>query len=175
MKNWCVQVIVILLISTVAALVVNASGDGGIALKGNWPSRTAQSGEAVAPPSADEGDPLFITLDDAVARYQSSEVVFIDARDPEDYAYGHVTRSINIPFDYLDESWDPVIDALDRNVEYVIYCSGTECEVSLFLGRYFTIQLGFTNVSIFYGGWSEWEGNNLPMAGEAFEDNGGDR
>lgn len=172
MKNWFVQIIIILCLSAVTALVVNAARSNGISLQGNWPSRTAEDGEAVIPPSAEEGDPPFITLDDAVAKFQSPHVIFIDARDPEDYAYGHIKRSINIPFDYLDESWDAVIDTLDRNTEYVIYCSGSECESSLFLARYFKLQLGFTNLQVFYGGWSEWTASNLPVAGEGV--NGGE-
>ena len=170
MKNWFVQILIILCLSTVAGLTLNAARNNGISLKGNWPSRTADGDAAVIPPSAEEGDPPFITLDDAVAKYQSPGVIFIDARDPEDYDYGHIKRSVNIPFDYLDESWDAVIDTLDRNAEYVIYCSGTECESSLFLARYFKVELGFTNLHVFYGGWSEWTANNLPIIGKG-EDN----
>ena len=162
MNKWYVQIIGLLALSAVLALAINFMRDDGIALLGNWPSRTAEAGEPVVPPSAEEGDPPFITLDDAVALYQSPGIIFIDARDPEDYASGHITRSINIPFDYLDDDWKAHIDRLDRSARYVIYCSGSECESSLFLGRYFR-DLGFVNVSVFYGGWSEWEINNLPI------------
>ena len=165
MKNWLLQVLCILLLASVTALVVNAVREDGINIIGNWPSRTASGDEAVVPPSAQEGDPPFITLDDAVARYQSPDVVFVDARDPEDFEWGHILRAINIPFDYLDENWEAVIATLDKNAEYVIYCSGTECESSLFLARYFE-QLGFAKIHVFYGGWSEWASNKLPVIGE---------
>ncbi len=168
MKNWFLQVIVILIFSAVAALVLNASRPGGIAIKGNWPSRTASGEEPIKPPSAQEGDPPFVTLDDAVAKYQSPDMIFIDSRDPEDYKYGHIVKAINIPFDYLDETWEAVIDILNRDRGYVIYCSGDECESSLFLGRYL-YDLGFQHVFIFFGGWQEWGDNNLPVTGESVE------
>jgi len=169
MKNWIIQIIVILVISAIIGISINEIRSEGIALIGNWPSRTAEGDEPVIPPSAQLGDPPFITLDDAVTMYQSSRVTFIDARDPVDYEYGHIGRAINIPFDYLDEEWDKVIAELDRTDQYVIYCGGTECESSLQMGRYF-YELGFENVFVFYGGWHEWTINNMPFVGQVDEE-----
>jgi rhodanese-related sulfurtransferase len=162
MKNWLTQLILILLISTIASLAVNSGRGGGIAIIGDWPTGMDNGEEPVKPPSAEEGDPPFITLEDAAAKYQSPDIIFIDSRSPEDFEYGHVKGAINIPFDYLDESWDEIIDSMDRSRGYVVYCSGGECETSLHLGRYL-YDLGFPNVSVFFGGWSEWESNNLPI------------
>ena len=140
---------------------------------GNWPSRTASGEGPVVPPSAEEGDPPFISLDDAVAIFQKSGIVFIDARDPEDFDYGHITRSINIPFDYLDDYWEGIIDNLDQDITYVIYCSGTDCESSLFLGRYLA-EKGFSDLHVFFGGWQEWIDSSLPITVNS-GDEGGDR
>lgn len=162
MKNWVVQIIVLLAVSTVAGVVGNSVRSGGISLVGNWPTRTSGDSAAIVPPSAIEGDPPFITLDDAVAKYQTPGIVIIDARSPEDFAVGHVVRSINIPYDYLDDNWLRVIDSLDHQKEYVIYCSGGECEASLFLGRLMRDK-GFERLWVFYGGWQEWLDNHLPV------------
>lgn len=168
MKNWIIQISLILLLSAVLAVGLNSIRSDGISLIGNWPSRTAEAGEMIIPPSAEEGDPSFISLDEAVAFYQSSEIIFIDARDPEDYEYAHIKRSVNIPFDYLDDHWEQVIAGMDKRAQYVIYCSGSECESSLFLGRYLRAE-GFANIYVFYGGWGEWEVNNLPIDAKAEE------
>lgn len=165
MRNWLLQIFIILVISAIGAVTFNAIRPGGIAIKGSWPSRTASGEGPIIPPSAQEGDPLFVSLDDAVAKYQSPDIIFIDSRDPADYEYGRIAKSINIPFDYLDDYWDSVIDSLDRKRGYVIYCSGDECELSLFLGRYMN-TLGFNNIFIFYGGWREWVENDLPVEGQ---------
>jgi len=173
MRYWIVQIIVILVLSTIIALAVNSARGGGVSIIGNWPSRTADSDGPVVPPSAQPGDPPFVTLEDAVAMYQSQDVAFIDSRDPEDYQYGHVKGAINIPFDYLDDAWDAYIDSLNAADGYVVYCSGGECETSLYLGRYL-YQRGFPHIYVFFGGWQEWEDNGLPIIrGEASEAGGG--
>lgn len=173
LKNWIGQLIIILAVSTVAALGINAARGGGVALIGDWPSRTSGGEGPVTPPSAQEGDPPFITLEDAVTKYQSSDVVFVDSRSPEDYALGHVTRAINIPFEYLDQSWGAVIDSLSPQRAYVVYCSGGECETSLYLGRHLQ-ELGFEHIFVFYGGWSEWVDSRLPVTRpDAPEEGGG--
>ena len=161
-KNWVVQAVIIIVLSAFVALGFNAVRGDSIALVGNWPSKTSTGGAPITPPSAQPGDPPFIKLDDAAAKFQSPEIGFIDARLPDDYAAAHIVRAINIPFDNLDDSWNKVIDSLDHEREYVVYCSGEECESSLFLGRLMS-QRGFKNLSIFFGGWSEWKDNSLPI------------
>lgn len=153
-----------LALSAVIALTVNGVRDDGICLVGKWPSQTGSSSEAVIPPSAMPGDPPFITLIDAVARYQLPEITFIDSRSPEDFALKRIVRSINIPYEYLDSKGQKIVASLDQRREYVIYCDGGECESSLYLGRYLR-GLGFRRISVFYGGWQEWTNNNLPVSG----------
>lgn len=163
MRNWVVQIAAILAVSTALALLVNAARPGGISLKGRWPTRVSNKNGPVQPPSAQEGDPPFITLEEAVTKYQSPDMVFVDARNPEDYAYGHISRAVNIPFDYMDDALAAYIDSLERSRGYVIYCGGDECETSLYLGRYMH-DCGFSQVLIFFGGWREWEANGLPVS-----------
>jgi rhodanese-related sulfurtransferase len=162
-RHWVVQAVIIIVFSAAVALGINAVRNDGIALLGNWPSRTSSGEGPVTPPSAQPGDLPFIKLDDAAAKFQSPEIGFIDARLPEDYADGHIVRAVNIPFDNLDDSWNKVIDSLDHNREYVVYCSGEECEASLFLGRLLS-QRGFAHIAIFFGGWTEWQDNGLPIS-----------
>lgn len=164
MKNWVIQIILLLAVSTLAAVAVNGVRTDGISLIGNWPSRTSGDSLPLVPPSAAEGDPPFITLDDAVAKYQNPDIIFIDARSPEDFAAGRIVRAVNIPYDYLDDQWMQVIDALDPAKEYVAYCSGGECESSLFLARILKDK-GFQRLAVFYGGWQEWVDNRLPVTG----------
>lgn len=160
--HWIMQIIIMLVISTVAALALNSVRGGGVALVGNWPSEISDDDGPVEPPSAEPGDPPFITLEDAVTMFQSSDIIFVDSRSPEDYEYGHIKRAINIPFEYLDEYWEAVIDTLDPQRTYVVYCSGSECETSLHLGRYLS-DMGFEHLLVFFGGWREWEAGGLPV------------
>jgi len=156
------QAVIIIVFSSLLAVAVNLASSNRIPFKGNWPSIISTDSVAV-PPSAAEGDPEFITLDEAAAKYQSDKTIFIDARDPEDYAYGHISGSINIPYDYIDDYMD-MLRAIPKDRDVIIYCSGTECELSLFLGRDMQYE-GYEKIFVFYGGWREWQNAKLPIEG----------
>lgn len=155
------QALIIIILSVVFAVGANMLSSNRIPFIGNWPS-ISNSDSVAVPPSADEGDPPFISLDEAAAKYQSRNVVFIDARDSEDYEYGHIKGSINLPYDYLEEYWDRIALGIPKDNDIIICCSGTECESSLFLGREMVYQ-GYKKIFIFYGGWREWERAGLPI------------
>jgi len=161
MKSRIGQALTILALAVIVAIGVNIFSANRILLIGEWPSISGSDTVAV-PPSAQEGDPLFISLDDAAARHQSRNVLFIDARDPEDFEYGHILGAINLPYDYVEDYWDEVVPRIPGDKELVIYCSGTECELSLFLGREMVAE-GYEKIFVFYGGWREWEGAGLPI------------
>lgn len=160
MKSRLEQALTIIAVAVILGFGVNIISANRIPFIGKWPSISGSDTVAV-PPSAEEGDPLFISLDEAAARYQSRNVVFVDARDPEDFEYGRVAGAINLPYDYIEDYWENVVPLIPRDNELVIYCSGTECEQSLFLAREFVYQ-GYEKVFIFYGGWREWERAGLP-------------
>jgi len=154
------QAFLIIIIAAAIGLVVNTFSSNKIAYIGNWPSFTSTDSVSI-PPSADENDPPFISLDEAAAKYQIPGVVFIDSRDPEDFAVGRIKGAINIPYDYLDDYRDK-LEAIPKNKTVVVYCSGSECELSLFLGRDMKYD-GYSRVFVFYGGWRDWEKANLPI------------
>jgi len=91
-----------------------------------------------------------------------SKVIFLDAREPEDYSAGHIRGAINLPYESLDAYWPKVAESLPKESEIITYCSGDECESSLFLGREL-LDKGFEHVLVFYGGWREWEKASLPI------------
>jgi rhodanese-related sulfurtransferase len=155
------QALFITLISIALSFSLNSFSGDRIPFIGNWPSISG-SDSILRPPSAGKGDPPFISLDEAAAKFQSKNVVFIDSRDPADYDIGRIKGAINLPFDLLEEFWPKVVGGFDKEKEYVIYCSGDECELSLFLGREMKSQ-GYPKIFIFFGGWREWERAKLPV------------
>lgn len=163
MKIRIKQALIITILAIIIALGVNTVSNNRIPFFGSWPSITG-SDSVVVPPSAEEGDPLFISLDEAASKFQLKRVLFIDAREPEDYNLGRIRGSINLPYDYLEDYWDDVAPSLSKEKGFVIYCSGSECESSLFLGRDMAYE-GFKNIYIFYGGWREWKRAGLPIEG----------
>ena len=106
-------------------------------------------------------EPMSISLEFAKELYKDKLAIFIDARDPEEYELGHILNSINIPYDYY-EDYEGVINQLDINSTYVIYCNGVECSLSLDLAEYLFNELLFETVLIFEGGWPQWRDAGLP-------------
>lgn len=160
------QAVIILMLSSILGLGINLISPNSIPYIGKY--RSISSGnEPVIPPDADPGDPQFIALDLAELDHQAGDVIFVDARDPEEFICGTIPGSVNIPFDYLPEGeLRPYLDSAmshpDEDHRIVTFCSGEECDLSLHLGRNLQAE-GYTNVAIFFGGAREWEQAGLEM------------
>jgi rhodanese-related sulfurtransferase len=175
MKRLLSQILLLGLAAVIMGLGRNVVAPGGIPWVGDWAridslAALAISNPGVKPPSAEEGDPPFLSLAEAMAKHADPNVVFIDAREPEEYHEGHIAGAILLPFDYFDDYWPTVQETLPLGQEIVTYCSGAECESSLFLARYMR-GLGYEKISIFYGGWLQWQKGGGPVtAAEATSD-----
>lgn len=107
-------------------------------------------------------DPPAISLDYAMMKFQSKNIVFLDARYPADFEEGHVRGAINLPWEEFDEYAPGVLRSLPKDEEIIAYCDGTECETSLLLAREL-IELGYENIKVFFGGWQEWQDAGLAV------------
>jgi len=105
-------------------------------------------------------EPKAITLEQAYTLF-NRDVKFVDARDETDYLAGHITNSINIPFDDFDNHKQK-LEILSKEKPMVIYCSGTDCDLSILLGN-LLFEQGFKQVYVFFGGWLDWLSANYPV------------
>jgi rhodanese-related sulfurtransferase len=160
------QTLTILALATILGLGLNLFTPNRIAYIGQY--RTlSNSNDPIVPPNAAPGDPPFIAVDVAELEFNSGSAVFVDTREPEDFECGTILGSINIPFDNLpDEDLEKYLDSalggMAKDHSIITYCSGEECDLSLHLAR--NLQaLGYTRVSIFFGGSREWEKLGLPI------------
>jgi rhodanese-related sulfurtransferase len=156
--------LIIILLASALGLAVNAarvSADkGGLPLDTRWPdNRKIQVLET--PPSYDATMDTLISLSDAYNLFLKNDVIFLDAREPEDYNAGHIKGAINFPFEQWDSYWDKIKPQLDPKKEIVAYCGGLDCELSLFLARELK-QQGYPKSYIFFGGWLRWQKAGLP-------------
>ncbi len=85
---------------------------------------------------------------------KKNNVHFVDARDPKEYAEGHIPGSINIPAENLAESMAK-LDSIPKADLVLIYCDGGECRKSHDLAEYMLPQ-GWKRLAIYEGGWEEW-------------------
>ncbi len=96
------------------------------------------------------------------ASRDSSSSVFLDAREPREYAVSHIAGAIHVGYDHFDLEKLP--KTLPKNQRLVVYCSvGYRSEkVTEKLQK-----AGFTNVSNLYGGLFEWVNRGLPVVNQA--------
>lgn len=81
-------------------------------------------------------------------------VLFIDARNAEEYGQGHIGNAINIYTPEFEQNIPKVI-TLPRDKRVVVYCGGGACELSHELAAHMS-NLGFQRVYVYVGGWHEW-------------------
>jgi rhodanese-related sulfurtransferase len=86
--------------------------------------------------------------EDLVQMIKAGKVTVVDARSAEAYQEGHIDGALSIAAGAtLPE---------DKTTTLVFYCGGLRCPLA---EREATkaLELGYTNVLVYKGGWSEWE------------------
>ncbi len=86
--------------------------------------------------------------------------LFLDAREPAEFAVSHIQGAIQVGYDHFDLQNLP---SLPKDKAIVVYCSvGYRSEkVTEKL-----LNAGFTNVSNLYGGIFEWVNQGLPIVND---------
>lgn len=149
-------------LSLVTALLVNSLSPRGIALMGQWDVNRGVI-SAVSKNDAVVHKREIQRVADAHAIYMSGDALFVDARDDDSYAEGHIKGAAHL-FVY---EYDMRIEAFlaawpERERLIVTYCSGRECEDSHMLAQYLEDE-GYTNVKVFTDGFPAWEKEGLPI------------
>ena len=87
----------------------------------------------------------------------SAHLVFLDAREPEEFSVSHIAGAIPVGYDHFTIA---ALPDLPKNARILVYCSvGYRSEKV-------TEQLyaaGYTNVSNLYGGIFEWINQGYPV------------
>ncbi len=102
-----------------------------------------------------------ISLEKAKELYESQDVLFVDARHDFEYKTGHIRGAINIALKEID-THHILLESIPKEKMLIVYCDGAECNSSIELALKL-IELKFTNVKVFFGGWQEWKANNLSI------------
>jgi len=109
--------------------------------------------------------PTMIHLPEARNLFESGEGLFIDARHAFEFDRGHIRGAVSLPLNEFDKRAG-FVDSLPRNKTLITYCDGVECNSSIGLASRLR-DAGFPGVRIFFGGWNEWQAQNLPTAAGA--------
>lgn len=97
-------------------------------------------------------------------RFEQGSVVFVDARNDQDYQAGHIPGAWQFNH-YRAESYLPTVLPVCLAAEkVVVYCNGGECEDSEFAAVVLRdAGVPRENLLVYVGGISEWMTNALPV------------
>ena len=98
--------------------------------------------------------------EEKVKKLLDTDTIFIDARYPFDYQAGHLEGALSIPVDSNDVFRNKATAHIAKNSRIVLYCQSSGCQYA----EKIAIKLkddGFTNISIYKGGWVDWTSKNI--------------
>ncbi len=131
----------------------------------------ADTGKAPAPPAGkklyadipESKVPIDVGLAKAKEFYDRGGLLVLDARDPGEYAEGHIKGALDAPYDDKvgDMEWLMAMGKETRPI--LVYCDGGDCELSLDLGTEIT-RSGNRRVLILTDGYPGWKDAGYPVA-----------
>ena len=82
------------------------------------------------------------------------DFILIDVLSKESFEGKHVSTSINIPVDEIENRASSELP--DKNKEIVVYCASTDCQASPRAGKKLE-ELGYTNIVDYEAGIAGWQ------------------
>jgi rhodanese-related sulfurtransferase len=105
----------------------------------------------------------FVDLISAKKLFDERQAKFLDARDPDIYARGHIVGALELPITSVvrgDISLDQILP--DKEAILVTYCDGGECDISVELAKEL-LDHGYSNVFVLGEGYPGWEASGYPV------------
>jgi len=97
-------------------------------------------------------------------RYQEGLVVFVDARDDDHYAEGHIPGACQLDRYHPEKDLAAVLTPCQNADLVVVYCAGGDCEDADYTAL-FLREAGVSNQKLFVygGGFDDWSASHLPL------------
>ena len=151
------QVISIIIVSFIFGVGYNAVRTENLSLLYQKPvERTVEEVDSLLSETTILSAPEYINLESAKEMYDR-EIIFIDARDEEEFAEGHIKGAILAP-----STPELVQLTPDRSTPIVTYCGGGDCDVSMQLAEELMYDWDYERIFVYLGGWPEWKAAGYP-------------
>jgi rhodanese-related sulfurtransferase len=130
----------------------------------------AESVNATEPDSTDGANPADavlareISLQEAAQLFAAGQAVFVDARDEQSYAEGHVQGAVSLPLMTFPQGLSEIRETFE-GMTIITYCDGERCPLSRELAEALRVE-GVENVRELRNGWTLWQEQGLPTATE---------
>lgn len=187
MKKTIKQSLIIILLAVVLGFVVNFINPNGVALVMDTEkySKETVEPEKVLKQLENDGKDVDLSNPDLGNTHQETKeatepvkikydfakqlfdrkAVFVDGRPANEFAEGHITGAINIPYEIIREKTPEekkeMTKDINQNAVIVTYCSGSHCDISIDVA-YELFDLGYKNLNIYLGGLEEWVEKGYP-------------
>lgn len=162
-KQLLIRGVIIAIIAAAVGLFVNTFSPNRIAWVGVW--KVAFDSTGIIKPSYFEEQDTLITIDQAIAMFQSNRTVFIDSRWPEEYNEVHIKGALLLPFEEYDDYIEKIRNLIPKDAAIIAYCGEEDCDISLYLARILREDDGYTDVYTLYGGIDIWLRSGMPVEG----------
>ena len=129
----------------------------------NDPLQIVGSAASGVPDIPDVGRPIQIQTSKVKAFFDARAATIIDAREPAEYAEGHIPGAINLPYEQAATDMELLENFDAKGMPIIVYCGGGTCEVSMNLG-FSLVSAGKKKVLVYMGGWPEWVTAGYPVA-----------
>jgi len=119
----------------------------------------------VAAPPSSIAPAATVGLEKFRSAVDSKSALILDARPSVFFEQGHVPGAINLARDDFAHDYRRLTGVLQAAPDkpIIVYCSGGDCHDSRLVANAL-LTLGFSNVSVFTGGWDAWSAEGLPTS-----------
>jgi rhodanese-related sulfurtransferase len=154
--------VVIGIVSTVIGLLFNTVNPNGIPLDYTKIAKLKDVKSEVKS-SEVNCEPLPIYIEEVFLYFTNGNAIFVDSRQPDEFAAGHIKGAINIPVDEAFPAYNRHKDKFPPDSKIIFYCDAG-CDSAMELAFFFCNQ-GFTdgNILVYEDGFAAWKDSGYPF------------
>ncbi len=93
---------------------------------------------------------------------RTTETVFVDTRDEDDYLDGHIKGAVHLPYSKMEEIFPSLESRLPKEALLILYCHGPDCRMAEKVAA-FLAQLEYTKMAIMHSGFDAWREAGYPV------------